>query len=432
MPCRTVKLQAKQDRKFIRSAYRSDRFIVANVTAPHLHANEVNATQRQRPPVNLAFVLDRSGSMAGQKIALAKQAIADSIVRLQADDRFAVVTYDDVIDVVIRSTAATSEAKNDAIALLRRIEARNGTNLADGWLRGAEQVALNLKAEGVNRVLLLTDGLANIGITNPEELARHASELRARGVQTSTFGVGADFDEALLQQMATNGGGNFYYIENDRQIADIITGEVGETLDVVARDVTLNVVTPSGVTVESLSPYPVESSSPGRTAVLLGALVAEQVVQVVLRLNFPLGEIGRMTGAVLSVSANGADVDDGSASLTWDYADDFVNDKQERDTEVDRAVGLVFASRARQEASQLNRLGNFPAAQAALAAVAKRVRSYAGRDAALRELVGRLEEESQLLAAPMAPADRKQMYFASHASLKSRDMFGKATKTRDQ
>ncbi|MDL2335257.1 MAG: hypothetical protein QFC55_04425, partial [Chloroflexota bacterium] len=170
----------------------------------------------------------------------------------------------------------------------------------------------------------------------------------------------------------------------------------------------------------------------GRTAVLVGSLVAQQEVQIVLRLNFPLGEIGRMTGAVLSVAANGADADDASASLTWDYADDFANDKQERDTEVDRAVGLVFASRARLEASQLNRLGNFPAAQAALAAVAKRIRSYAGRDAALRELVVLLEEESHRVAAPMAPADRKQMYFASHASLRSRDMLGKATKARDQ
>jgi Ca-activated chloride channel family protein len=425
VPCRTVNLRAKSDRRFIRSAYRSNRFIVAEISAPHLHADTAGVAERKRPPVNLGFVLDRSGSMAGQKIALAKQAVEQSIGRLGSDDRFSVVVYDDQIDVVIRTTSATPEAKRDALALLARIDARNQTNLGEGWLRGAEQVALNLQQEGVSRVLLLTDGLANVGITDRDALARHAGELRTRGVQTSTFGVGTDFDEVLLQEMSTAGGGNFYYIADSRQIADYITSEVGEALDVVARDVTLNVVTPSGVIVESLSPFPYQPAGPGRTQVFLGSLVAEQVVQVVLRLNFPLGELGRETGAVVSLS-----LDDATQSLTWEYADDATNDRQERDAEVDRAVASVFASRARQEASQLNQLGNFPAAQAALAAVAKRIRSYAGRDSIMRDLVAALERESNDVAMPMAPAARKQMYFASYASAKTRNLDGTALRRK--
>jgi len=85
------------------------------------------------------------------------------------------------------------------------------TNLAEGWLRGAEQVASHLAAEGVNRVLLLTDGLANVGITDPAQLAAHAAQLRKRGVATSTIGVGEDFDESLLQALADAGGGHFYF-----------------------------------------------------------------------------------------------------------------------------------------------------------------------------------------------------------------------------
>ena len=92
MPCRNLKLRAKSDRRYIRSTSRSNRFILAEVTAPHQHA-EPNV-QRQRPPVNLGFVLDRSGSMAGEKIALAKQAVEGSIGRLKADDRFSVVVYE--------------------------------------------------------------------------------------------------------------------------------------------------------------------------------------------------------------------------------------------------------------------------------------------------------------------------------------------------
>jgi Ca-activated chloride channel family protein len=423
MPCRNINLKAKSDRPYIRSTSRSNRFVLAEITAPHQHANP--DPNKQRTPVNLAFVLDRSGSMAGQKISMAKEALVQSVSRLQAQDRFSVVVYDDQIDIVIPTTTASADAKRDAITFINRIDARNATNLSEGWLRGAEQVALNLDASGVNRVLLLTDGLANQGITDVDELARHASELRARGIQTTTFGLGSDFAEGLLQAMANAGGGNFYYIAEARQITDYITSEVGEALDVVARNVVLEVVTPEGVVVESLTPFPFEQRG-GRTNVSLGSLVAEQVVQVVLRLNFPLGEIGRESGAVLAVG------DDASASISWTYADSKTNDTQERDAEVDRAVASLFASRARQEATALNRAGNFPAAQAALAGVAKRIREYAGRDAVMRALIADLERDGMELAAPMLELDRKEMHFRAYASAKMRNIDGTAVRRKPQ
>jgi len=422
MPCTKLTLRAKTDRRYIRSTSRSNRFVLAEIIAPHSH----ETAERKRPPVNLAFVLDRSGSMAGTKIVLAKQAVVQSIGRLQADDRFSVVVYDNVIDVVVPSTLATNEAKANAIAAITHIDARNGTNLGEGWLRGCEQVALHLASEGVNRTLLLTDGLANIGITDRDELATHAAALRSRGIQTTTFGVGTDFDEVLLQAMATAGGGNFYYIAQAQAIADYITSEVGEALDVVARDVTLELATPETVAVESLSPFSFEQRG-GRTVVNLGSLVAEQVVQVVLRLNFPLGDVGRETGAVVSLSASGDGIaDDASESLSWDVADDRTNDVQPRDTEVDRAVAKVFAARARQEATNLNRAGNFPAAQAALAAVAKRIRGYAGRDVQMREIIAELEVDASEMAAPMPAAALKEMHFRSYASAKMRNLDGTA------
>jgi len=265
MPCTKLTLRAKTDRRYIRSTNRSNRFVLAEVVAPHSHQSD----QRVRPPVNLAFVLDRSGSMAGVKIALAKQAVIQSIGRLQPEDRFSVVVYDNVIDVVVPSTLAIGSSKASAIESISRIESRGGTDLGGGWLRGCEQVALNLAAEGVNRTLLLTDGLANIGIIDRDELASHAAALRSRGVQTTTFGVGTDFDEVLLQAMATAGGGNFYYIAQEQSIADYITSEVGEALDVVARDVTLDVATPEMVAVESLSPFSFEQRG-SRTVINLG------------------------------------------------------------------------------------------------------------------------------------------------------------------
>ncbi len=426
MPCRNLSLKARTDRRYIRSTYRSNRFVLAQVKAPHSHAQE----GRRRPPVNLAFVLDRSGSMAGDKLRLAKTAVEQSIVRLGPDDRFSIVVYDDQIEVVSDSAPATADKRQEALRRLGAVEARNMTNLGEGWLRGCEQVARHLDADGVNRCLLLTDGLANVGMTDHDELAGHAGALRQRGVTTSTFGVGTDFDELLLQTMATAGGGNFYYIATEGQIVDHITSEVGEALDVVARDATLTVTAPDGVTVEALSPFPFTPGG-GRTIVSLGSLVAEQVVDLVLRLNFPYGEIGRETGVVLAVAARDAeDPDPGSVAISWEYADSKTNDLQSRDVEVDRAVARVFAARARQEAMALNRRGDYGGARAALASVAQRILTYGARDPEMRELVDELQLRVAEVAAPMPEASRKEMFFASYAAARSRMPDGKATKGR--
>ena len=101
-------------------------------------------------------------------------------------------------------------------------------------------------------------------------------------------------------------------------------------------------------------------------------------------------------------------------ALAWEYADGKTNDAQARDVDVDRAVARVFAARARQEATALNRGGDYVRRAAALAGVAKRIRSYAGRDPEMRALVGELESRFAEVAAPMAEASRKQMFFASY------------------
>jgi Ca-activated chloride channel family protein len=417
-------LRARSDRRFIRSAHRSERFVLVELDAPQA------PRQAQREPVNLAFVLDRSGSMSGEKLALAKQAIETAIDRLLPTDRFAIVCYDDRIDLVVETTSASREAKTNAIDRLRAIDARGSTDLAGGWLRGAEQVALAMTTVGVNRTLVLTDGLANVGIVDPAELARHARELRDRGVTTTTFGVGADFDEALLQSMADAGGGHFYFIEQAAQIQDQIATEVGELLQVVARDAVLEITAPESVAVAMLSPYPLERRG-SRLHVLLGDLVAEQRLEVVLRVKFGYGPIGQEVGVLVGatdregvLAAAGAQ----PVGVGWEFADDRTNDLQPRERAVDHAVAKLFVARARQGAVRLNRGGQFREAMHEVHAVAERIAGYAGEDPVLRDLVAKLRDEERQWSAPMPEMARKVAHAAASYALRSRAPSGGANR----
>jgi Ca-activated chloride channel family protein len=417
-------LRARSDRRYIRSTHRSERFVLVELEAPPA------PRMPTRDPVNLCFVLDRSGSMSGQKIELAKRAIETAVDRLLPSDRFAVVCYDERIDVVVDGTNASREAKTNAIERLRGIDARGSTDLGGGYLRGAEQVALGLVERGVNRVLLLTDGLANQGIVDPAELTRHAGELRARGVTTTTFGVGEDFDEALLQSMADAGGGHFYFIGEAAQIQDLIASEVGELLQVVARNVVLEITAPEQLEPRTLSPYPIERRG-SRFHVLLGDLVAEQRIEVVLRVKFGYGPIGQEIGILVGVSdregvLNLAGV--APIGVGWQYADDPTNDTQDRDRTVDRAVAKLFAARARQGAVSLNRHGNFTDARRELRGIAERIAGYAGRDVELRALVKDLRDEEERWSAPMPEMARKVAHAQASYALRSRAPDGRANR----
>jgi Ca-activated chloride channel homolog len=413
------RLRARQDRRLIRTRWHSKRFVVAQVTAPQA----VSSTERA--PVNLAFVIDRSGSMANGRLQLAMNAVEEGIARLKPSDRFSVVVYDDHIDSLVSGAFATAEATRGAIERLRHVGARGATDLGGGWLRGCEHVASELLELGVNRVLLLTDGLANRGMTSLEELEHHAAELRKRGVSTSTFGVGDSFNEVLLQAMAQAGGGQFYDIASAAQIRDHIESEVGETLEVVAHDVRLDVTFPDSVRVEPLGAFQARIG-PGRAIVELADLVSGQQVDVPLRLSFPFGEMGDAVMMELGLADREGVFSGAGDRLAWGYADDRDNDEQARDREVDRLIAGIYAARARRAAVSLNRGGDFDGARDALQATARKIRGYAGDDVVLQGIVEALMQESEQFHRVMAERARKEHYARSSHAMRSRDAQGKA------
>jgi Ca-activated chloride channel family protein len=417
-----VKSDIQTDRHLIRARARSDRYVLIHLTAPP--GEGVN----KRSPVNLALVLDRSGSMSGRKIELVRQAVARAIQALSAKDRFSLIVYDNEIVVLAESQFATPQAKREALDRLRTIDARGTTALAEGWFRGAEQVALHQSEKFINRVLLLTDGLANVGITDPDTLEHHAHELHRRGIQTTTFGVGADFDEALLERMALEGGGNFYFIEDAKQIPDLLTSELGEILEVVARDVAIEVAAPSGVVLRALSEAR-EEHRDGAWRFGVGDLVSGQEMEIVLHINFPLGRVGDYVRGMISVRDRDGALGGGEA-IAWEYADHQENDRQSRNRVVDRAVARLYAARARREALQLNRMGRYDEAAGLIERVRRRIESYAGDDPELRRIAEGLRVDFVPYGAPMSFMDRKARHYEASNLLRNRDAFGMARREK--
>jgi len=189
----------------------------------------------RRRPMNLAVVLDRSGSMADQaKIEYAKKALYALIDRLQPDDLFSLVIYDDVIDVLRRSHRVGD--KRDLKRLVEEVYPRGATNLGGGMIEGLRQVERSLDREYVNRVILLSDGLANRGITDLHELGRIARRYRARSISLTTMGMGMDYNENLMVGLAESGGGNYYFIESPHSLASIFHREFKTLSSVVAQN----------------------------------------------------------------------------------------------------------------------------------------------------------------------------------------------------
>lgn len=413
-------MNVRSDRTLIRTAGGSRRYSLVKLTAPTPPPRE------GRAPANISFVLDRSGSMEGdRKFELVREAVDKALGLLQQDDRFSVVVYDDRIDLVMESTPASAEAKQAARAKLARISPRNSTDLGGGWLRGCEQAALYGNDDVPAKCLLLTDGLANVGITDGDELGRHAAELRKRGVLTSTFGVGGDFDEVLLQKMANGGGGHSYYVEKALQIPDFLASELGETLEVAARGASLRLSLPPDVTAEPLNPYACERMG-NTVAIDLGNLVSGQELSLVLEFRFPAGAAGRTLPVGFSLADREGALDLPPATLAWTFADHAANDRQMRDRTVDAAVAEIFAARAREKALEQNRRGDYDAARLTLNQTAARIRTYAGDDKTLNGIAAGVSEAVREYGESMSSDQRKGCFYQVQYSLHDRDDEGKS------
>ncbi|KFB99628.1 putative membrane protein [Trabulsiella guamensis ATCC 49490] len=194
----------------------------------------------KRSPINLALVIDRSGSMSGDRIEQAKEAAVMAVNTLSSQDTLSVVIYDDVVDVIVPPAKVSNKAA--LISQIReRVTARGGTALFAGVSRGIKEASKYLKKDQVNRIILLSDGQANVGPSTTGELAELGKIAASKGIAITTMGIGDGYNEDLMAAIAQYSDGNHVFVQNTSDLEKAFAHEFGDVMSVVAQDVVVEI-----------------------------------------------------------------------------------------------------------------------------------------------------------------------------------------------
>jgi Ca-activated chloride channel homolog len=273
-----------------------ERYLLVTIRTPkEVPPEEMPTATPSRPPVNFSAVLDISGSMQGEKLHQAKLAVKLATKHLHPGDVFSLVTFNNGVACPFEPALVDDNTSQAVEGSLEAIQASGMTALDGGLERGIEK-ALARKLE-TNLVMLLSDGQTNVGEIDLEVIGMRALQARQQGVLVSALGIGLDYNEALLAEIATQGGGRFYHIQNANQLPAYVAGELGEVAMLAARDAKIHLAIPRGATLVPLSAaYPVVQS--GEEAVVsAGDIPCDTELEIPLRLAL----VGGSAGSKLSI-----------------------------------------------------------------------------------------------------------------------------------
>jgi Ca-activated chloride channel family protein len=244
------------------------------------------AADRPKQAVDLVIVLDRSGSMQGEKIEAARQAVQQLLQRLGPNDRLGVVTYENSVQLMSPLTAVNDANRGRLASAINQVYADGGTNLGGGLQQGID-LFLGTPDEGRQRkLILISDGLANHGITDPQALGRMAAAATDHHFAVSTVGVGLDFNELLMTTIADHGTGRYYFLENAFAFAQVFEKEFQNARQVAAADVQIRLPLVKGVRLVDAGGYPITMEAE-HAVIFPGSLVAGSQRKLFLTFEVP-------------------------------------------------------------------------------------------------------------------------------------------------
>jgi len=333
--------------------------VLIRITPPELDSTHF------RSPLNLSLVLDRSGSMAGQKMVNARNAAMFCVDQMLATDRLSVVAFDEQIDLLFPSEPVSN--KHSMKDLISRIDARGSTALHEAWVRGGLTVSEKLVDGGINRVVLITDGQANVGLTSADEIVSQALGLYQRGVSTSTIGIGDDFNEDLLMPMAHSAGGNAWHVVEPDDMKRIFQIELEGLVAQYAHTVSLSLIPADGVRIaDQLNDFELTDTGRYRLPDLQSGSPLEVVVQLKVGPH-AIGSSLRLLDLRLGFTpqdAKAAEVV--KESHTIEFVSQREVDALATNFEVVKAVQFLMNARARNEAMRLIDQGQYSQAEAVI------------------------------------------------------------------
>ncbi|MCA9192493.1 MAG: VWA domain-containing protein [Planctomycetales bacterium] len=248
--------------------------------------------EKDRQPVNVAIVIDKSGSMQGEKITQARRAAIEAIARLRETDIVSIIAYDSEVSVVVPATRASD--REYIRSRISGIQAGGDTALFAGVSKGAAEVRKFLDEKRVNRVILLSDGLANVGPSTPGELEELGRSLIKEGISVSTMGLGLGYNEDLMTQLALASSGNHVFIENAENLVQVFQNEFDDVLSVVAQQLQIKVKLAEGIRAVKVLNYPAEVSGQ-LISIDVGQLYSNQLRYFVVEIEVPLRAAGQRT-----------------------------------------------------------------------------------------------------------------------------------------
>jgi Ca-activated chloride channel family protein len=262
----------------------SDGMVGLNLT---LQAAEIALTANgESRNVDLVIVLDRSGSMKGRKINDAREAILQLLPSLSAKDRLGLVTYSDGVQIATGLLNVTTENRERLAAAVYGVRVGGRTNLGAGLQAGINLLNSSIHGANAAKVILISDGLANRGVTGVSDLGNLAALAVEREFVVSTVGVGAEFNEHLMTTIADKGTGSYYYLENPAAFAEVFQQEFYDTRAAIVSSLKIQIPTRDGVTLVDAAGYPLSRQN-GHVVFYPGSLRSGQIRQLYLTLQVP-------------------------------------------------------------------------------------------------------------------------------------------------
>ena len=336
----------------------------------------------ERPPLNVAVVIDRSGSMEGTPFQQAKDAAIRFIDQLSDRDRMALVQYDDTAQVVVASTALDREGRDRLRRAVREMTVGGSTNLHGGMALGRDEVQRTFQAGQVSRVILMSDGKANTGVTDSGEIADAARGAAERGVRITSVGIGLDYNEDLMETIAEAGRGNYYYVKDTSTLDGVLAGELRSIQGTVATAVELKLMTAcDGVEIAEVVGY--ESRKDGTaTVVPMADLTGNDSRKVLVALRVPdrtNGRIGAVNALLTYKDAKSGETVTAKVALALEVTDDHAAVQSSVDKDVMAQVLKAQAATSMRAAAAAYEQGDKEGALQILQATETKMEADRGR-----------------------------------------------------